>query len=322
MNTKKIIMKRIFYYIILVFGYLISASFVHDIFTFFFVGVSNMLHDFYIIIPLLIMSSLPIYLFFTQTLRNKLVSPRVLYRQRMTDYFVYTLCSGVSFFMMLIICFTRFNGTFITNQFTALYPLDVLIFSLVIFSFSIISLFKFIRNKNHLELFFNNTEIINVDIRTKKEKMVDRLRIFGVVLYLVLSMQLYSTALDAILFFDIYTIENYIPQIIMILFMTLPTAFVALYYFGYMRLKDASKKKIFYKHHLIFIGILLTLLITGYILSVLLNPYFLPQSMSNSLIIDFMCGLKISPILMLLLTIVPYVFALIKYLVKNHGKKN
>ena len=253
MNTKKIIMKRIFYYIILVLGYLISASFVHDIFTFFFVGVSNMLHDFYIIIPLLIMSSLPIYLFFTQVLRNKLVSPRVLYRQRMTDYFVYTICSGVSFFMMLIICFTRFNGTFITNQFTSLYPLDVLIFSLVIFSFSIISLFKFIRSKNHLESFFNNTEIINVDIRTKKEKMVDRLRIFGVVLYLILSMQLYSTALDAILFFDIYTIENYIPQIIMILFMTLPTAFVALYYFGYMRLKDASKKKIFYKHHLIFL---------------------------------------------------------------------
>lgn len=322
MNTKKIIMKRIFYYIILVLGYLISASFVHDIFTFFFVGVSNMLHDFYIIIPLLIMLSLPIYLFFTQVLRNKLVSPRVLYRQRMTDYFVYTLCSGVSFLMMLIICFTRFNGTFITNQFTALYPLDVLIFSLIIFSVSIISLFKFINNKNNLETFFENTEIINVDIRTKKEKALDRLRIFGIVLYLILSMQLYSSALDAIYYFDIFTLENYLPQIVMILLMTLPTVFIALYYFGYYKTKDPIRKKKIYRNHLLYVGILLTLLITAYIICAITNPYFLPQSMSNSLMIDFMCGLKITPVLILLLTVVPYISALIKYLLKYHGKKN
>ena len=71
MNTKKIMIKKVLHYIILILGYLISASFVHDLLRFFFVGVSNILHDFYVVVPLLIMLSLPIYLFFTHILRNK-----------------------------------------------------------------------------------------------------------------------------------------------------------------------------------------------------------------------------------------------------------
>lgn len=321
MNSKLNKIRHVLTLIFTIVFYFLSASFVHDLISYFFVDITNFFKDIFVVLPLTLLYSLPPYLYISYMIREKNISFRNMYRHRLIDRFVVAICSGITLFTLLLACFIKYRGELISNQFMMFFPLNIIIISFIVFSLSIISLFKDLRiPKESLNQLFEKTDIFEIKL-DKKEKRIKIIKniLFG--LFVVLAMFLFGQGANAIAYFDISKPMTYLGQIAMILLFIAPTLFYMAYIYGYSRHQDERRKRRFYKHHLIYFGAYLftafTLLIVGYII----NPQFAIQAMSPIFFIDFASSIKITEILISLCVIVPYLTALIIYLVRHYGKR-
>lgn len=321
MNNRALKVRKIITLILSIIFYFIASDFAYDALIYFYIDFINVFKDIFVTLPLVLLYSIPPYLYISYMLKDRDMSFRSIYRRRFIDNLVITLCSGICLFTLLLACFIKYHGELISNQFMSFFPLNIILISFVVFSFSIVGLFRHFRiPKAHLEPIFETTDYIEPK-RNKKEMAfrISKKTIYGI--FIFFAMILFGQSTNALTYFDFSRPINYLGQIAMIILFALPSLYLMTYIYGYARMKDGIRKRRFYRNHLFYLGALTTFAVILLVIGTILNPQFMIQSMGSTLLFDFAATYKINNLLILIFTIIPIILATITYRIRYHGKR-
>ncbi len=273
-----------------------------------------------VLIPFILILLVPIEFFFSLNAVLAIEDKRKRYISIIVHAAICTLFALVSLIMLIVSIFTKYGGSAIANQFTSYFPIDFIIYSILILLLG--SGFIFYGAKE-----LKNLKTATADLTVtksgwplpepKKGKYVYRA---FTVIFILFAMYFFAQGFIGILTIDLMHPENLLGSIAIILLCLLPTLEIIVYYFGYLRVAENRKER-FQIHHSLYIASLYLLLLILYFVQLAINPQFIVESLQTFFPVDFAASVNIGPMILLILSLVPIIYSITLLLIRIYSSK-
>lgn len=298
---------------------LAGIAFFH-LLTYLFTDAISSFPNAFTLIPLCLILTIPIYFLFLLNIIPSISDPMKRNKQVFIHSIVGTAVSGLSLILLIVAIWVEYDGAIIAKQYTSYFPLDFIIYSIIVLLLSVGMLVYSIKEKKEIA----EAEPIEVEETEKifTGKVVWLKKTLAII-YLLFALYFLGQGIIGLFTIDIGIYpENLLGSIIMVILCFVPSVYIGLYYLGYIQ--SAKNKRKFMRISLISaLGGTILLLIL-YIVQYAINPQFIVESLQSFLPADFAASVKLGFEILFILAFAPIIYFgiyEIVYLVKEKREK-